>query len=640
MRIKLTNSIGVSIIVLGFILCVCCDSFAADWYTKRNGDWNVPSGTASSPWYDGGSQTALNTYPGVGDKVLNGDYLGKPSYVLTIPSGFNAEIGVVSGAQYAIGVSNYNSGGSLVINGSLLSHGDIVQRGGTSLYLHGSLTLRSEVTSVYRMLRTVSGGSGAITIDITGTPGAYAELKGESAGSGINGVFWQLDNDTTNINIDYAKFTNLGNTTYRAVSLDIGTGNTFIGKHLIVNDCSDLLVNLIDGTSTVDLDAIDFRGPTKSTAYTISGSSAKTTGTRKINNITIYSGSIDSNGYLQARDLTATNLYGYNGGITNGTATTALDLSVSNLFIVSDVGGAAGFAANSGSELSNAVLLSSQDNKHYCVENLYSASYGANSYTDIVFDGAGAATQTNDGILIGGPVTITRAISINEGGIIANAIATSSETTILNCTVVGNSNGTNMDAALLSVGENYGSATQAKICKNNLMYGTVESVFQMNQFVQQTNFTLDYNGSYDNGFAANLNYPVGHKYAGTNSYFSAGINSQWWNPAQTFGTNNATHDIYADPQFVDATVTVMGYLGSADMVSAGREIVKINGVDYQGNITTATTKNVAGALAYIRSGLTPTNKIYETSGDGTYIGAVEPQINSGWPLQYWMLALH
>ena len=41
----------------------------ATWVSTQSGTWSVASGTASSPWYDNGAQTALNTIPGDGDTV-------------------------------------------------------------------------------------------------------------------------------------------------------------------------------------------------------------------------------------------------------------------------------------------------------------------------------------------------------------------------------------------------------------------------------------------------------------------------------------------------------------------------------------------------------------------------------------------
>lgn len=537
-----------------------------------------------------------------------------------IPIIFGADGGQYAFAAYVL------AGGTLRVSDDLTIRGDLVQQRGSYVEItaSGSLTFDSDSAGVYRMWRTVSSGSGTTTFKISGTEGSHVPISSDNTRGGRNGVIWQTDSDYTDFDFQNVKFTRIGDATYRAIQFDIGTDHTSNFSNLIFVECGEVLHKLTDGTSSVVWDAIDFRSST-SAPYTIQDGGAKTTGTRLLTNITSYmEGSADS-GVIYSDDVVVQNVHGFNSGISQGYFTSGHRLSVDGALMVADIGGFVSPTGHSQANLTNMVFLSSADNTHYCNENEYIAAEGKNYYSNVVFDGNDTTTQTNDGILVGGEVDVRNCISLNKGGIIANAITTQAIVTIENCTVLGNGIHTGQDTALLSLGENYGSATQGLLCRNNLMVGTVESVFQHNMFVAQTNFTLDYNGSFDNGYAPNLDYPTGHPHAGENSYASQAIGN-FWNPAETFGSDNATNDIVADPEFVDDTVSVLAYIGEADILSAGREIVKLNGVDYLGNLVTPTDKNVTDALAYIQAGLTPTNQIYaNAASDGGDIGAVAVQ---------------
>jgi hypothetical protein len=80
-----------------------------------------------------------------------------------------------------------------------------------------------------------------------------------------------------------------------------------------------------------------------------------------------------------------------------------------------------------------------------------------------------------------------------------------------------------------------------------------------------------------------------------------------------------------DPQFVDATRTVASYTGTT-RAALFEELSKNNGFDIAGNPASRSNSwSVSDAIAYIKSGFTPTNMALATAGEGgTYIGAVQP----------------
>jgi len=105
------------------------------WNTYRNGDWQVPSGNAASPWNDGGTQAARNKFPDEADAAITVNHnltnvssltLNNAGSMLTVSA--NKTMAYAAGATWTFTSSSsgviINSGSSappnLVVNGNVM----------------------------------------------------------------------------------------------------------------------------------------------------------------------------------------------------------------------------------------------------------------------------------------------------------------------------------------------------------------------------------------------------------------------------------------------------------------------------------------------------------------------------------------
>lgn len=101
--------------------------------------------------------------------------------------------------------------------------------------------------------------------------------------------------------------------------------------------------------------------------------------------------------------------------------------------------------------------------------------------------------------------------------------------------------------------------------------------------------------------------------------------------ANAFASTPGTHDLSADPMFVDRTRNlanysnkVLGYTGNNATLRSAllRALGSINNPD---SADYEATLSVMSIIQWIRDGFAPTNPLYKTASDtGSYIGAVEP----------------
>ncbi len=231
-----------------------------------------------------------------------------------------------------------------------------------------------------------------------------------------------------------------------------------------------------------------------------------------------------------------------------------------------------------------------------------------------VFDGNGhTAGDAGDLVIPTGSATFKKNIAINDAGTLFTALNSTVRLTALNNTSYNSDGGT--------LGETGGNAAQLVYALNNLFSASEsrhpDGFHQASAFVTQTGWTMDYTGYFNMG-GSNIVHPI----LGNASYLGPATFSAWFSSG-AFGDNGkGLHDITGDPQFVDNTRTIETYGSWASLLAAAKEMVTINGIDFNGAAITATTKSVNAALSYIRSGFVPQNAIYLGTGyDGTDIGA-------------------
>lgn len=585
--------------------------------------------TATGNWNVGGTWVG-GAAPGIGDTAVIAT-----GHTVTVPAGVTVTVGT-DPADTTTAVVTIQGTGKLTNNGTLNVRGNMTQQRGTE-YIGGPDSLlcidSADGVNQYQWFPG-STGTGSATMTLSGTAGHPAIVDGSGGRGGINArVNWN-QTSTNNISASYAIFRNLSaNGSNHGFQHAIGTGQSETLNNVLFTNCYRGAHSLAAGDSSLSWNGVDIRNTVTATATnfpTITQGADKTTGTRSITNLTAYEGTNIKTFVVSAQGFTINGLYRHNVKLqVNGTVAPNIpsNLSLSNEFATQDVAtNELTLTLSNGSQsFSDSIYLNHADNFH-TMDETYSAgvAVGANTYSGNIFDGDGYVSGgPNDSVILKGAATVTRNIGINLSGVLANVYASTAAATVTRNTILGDSSKATEDSALINVAENGHSATQIGAVNSNLMVGVHVPIRQLGAFEAQSGFVLDYNASYNNGLATNLNYPVGHPHAGINSYMGVASIAAWWTPAQTFGTDNATNDIVADPQFVDSTWTVRGYFGAASVQAVGREMVTINGYDYEGNATTPTTKTAPTTLAAARAAFAPRNTLLRGSGaSGVDIGAV------------------
>jgi hypothetical protein len=218
---------------------------------------------------------------------------------------------------------------------------------------------------------------------------------------------------------------------------------------------------------------------------------------------------------------------------------------------------------NSNNILRDSAFLAHVGNQHFWVDGgssggttgtiyEYNVADGDNFYQS---DGGDVCTSIATG-------TCKYNVAINASGTIFTAKTGGSAALTMN-------HNTSYDSFSGSMGEAAGSATMLTSFLNNLIIspyptGTAEQggLWQESSFVTQTMGagTLDYNGFYGTMYSSNLTNAA---LSGIVSYVGPATYSAWFTSA-TYGTTSGygTHDIHADPQFVDSTRTLCKFYTS------------------------------------------------------------------------------
>jgi hypothetical protein len=278
------------------------------------------------------------------------------------------------------------------------------------------------------------------------------------------------------------------------------------------------------------------------------------------------------------------------------------------------------------SSVTGTVYYNRYNNPHPNYEGWAATSLGtSNTYSNCIFDGDNYhSSDAGDSITAQGEATISNCIGINKSGPLVVGNGSTGKHTVSHCTVVMPFPEQPAYGELINVGETTGSATHLTAVKDCIIMDAPRGIAQRSAFISQTGFALDYNVSYNITGTSLFTYPVGHPYAGQTSYLGPEDFNPWWSPSKTFGTDNATHDMVVDPKLRNKNWTVRGYFGAASIQDVAREVVSINGIDYQGNTTTPTTKSAETIWASAVWAFSPTNGLLRKAGDdGITIGASE-----------------
>ncbi len=238
----------------------------------RSGTWSVPSGTSTSPWYDGGTQTALNRSPGAGDTAtINHDV--QVTANTTIGDGSNSTvldvtaILTVTGAALTIrGNATFGYETTLTVQNSGSTSAGLVFDGNTGVapelsfadYCQLSLTGTASARCSVNTLSTTSGNPGYVTS--TGSNGSVA------------------------VSAAYCDFARLGTSTVPALSSNLLiTTDGFILSHCTIDHCGQLPYASITGTTiNFQLTATVWTNAESAYIFAVGANGTPTTGTQLI----------------------------------------------------------------------------------------------------------------------------------------------------------------------------------------------------------------------------------------------------------------------------------------------------------------------------------------------------------------------
>ena len=280
--------------------------------SQRNGDWNVPSGTASSPWYDGGTQSGWNSVP----SSINSDTVtithdvtatadisigdGTASTVLTCATGTLAITGctLTIRGNSAFGVSN---GGVVVGRLSIFSSGGA----SASLLLDGNSGVSPTIACASDTLLT-----------FTGTASRRVAVRTKNGTTGDPGYITASAARTIYTNFAYVDFSHLGGASQAGLVAphvgDTGTGNPpFLWDHCTIDNCGQFPSCGSDGqTVNFQLTYCKWTNPTDASGYpfSINISDVPTTGTRLIRSCVTPEGEGQAN-FGSTRNVTFDNCF-------------------------------------------------------------------------------------------------------------------------------------------------------------------------------------------------------------------------------------------------------------------------------------------------------------------------------------------
>jgi hypothetical protein len=256
---------------------------AVTWTTQRSGNWSVPSNIASSPWYDGSTQTALARTPGSASNANNDLVILANGWTLTADQ--SVTIGdattpsnlAISNPSGGTGVLNVSTGVALTVVSNVVTRGAVTWTisAGASIYFNSSSALTwtwAETGVVTRLL-------------FSGTSNSHITVS--SIGSGKGRFTYTGGAATTGSNFDatYVDFTSIGDSSNSAILLYLAaTTARLVLQNCTFTSCGNIQINQTGAAGYMVIDSNKWYSTVASRCLIPAASQARTTGTRIIRN--------------------------------------------------------------------------------------------------------------------------------------------------------------------------------------------------------------------------------------------------------------------------------------------------------------------------------------------------------------------
>lgn len=292
---------------------------AVTWTTQRSGNWSLISSNASSPWYDGGTQTAAARTPGSSGNANADLVVIANGHTLTCDASVTVGDTANVNTNYAVATAGTGGTGILNVNGgvTLTVVSRVKQGNATWTFSAGAGLVFGNTSAQSQWMVGDTSDLANCKVVFSGSSGSHCTISATTTG---NGRFYSTQN-LAQFDILYTDVTGIGESTNPAFQGQVYalTVGMIKFRNCTFTSCGSNYLSTAGnpvGGSTIVVDSCTWTGTVASTCLQFPGSGvAITTGTRTINNCSFDKQMGASGQYM--KDFTITGNYfggGYNCG--------------------------------------------------------------------------------------------------------------------------------------------------------------------------------------------------------------------------------------------------------------------------------------------------------------------------------------
>lgn len=257
---------------------------AVTWTTQRTGDWSLASNNASSPWHDGGAQTALARTPGSSSNASNDLVIIANGHTLTCDASVTCGDATtpaslaVSNASGGTGILNVSAGVTLTVVSNVHHRGTATWTfsAGSALVFNSSTILTWTIAESTRQCKLVFNGSSGshCTVSSSGAAKGRFTYTGGSAAT------------ASDFDASYTDFSDLGDASNAAALLYGGSSTTHLQRfdNCTFTTCGPVQLANCSATGTQSFASCRWTGGTGTRSLIPIATQALTSGTRLLSN--------------------------------------------------------------------------------------------------------------------------------------------------------------------------------------------------------------------------------------------------------------------------------------------------------------------------------------------------------------------